>query len=114
MFLVGAQTTADGDMLPGAFVIAPGDVDAEALAREVVYRISEDSFELGISQAGGTLVIVPVHTWQEFADLPVTDEVKMAALAEGITGNFLSSMLNSSQVKNIAALDWVPTPVAKD
>lgn len=112
MFMVGAQTTPDGDMLPGSFTVIPMTQDPEDGIDRIMRKIAADLAELDMKEGIGSLEVRPIFTWQDWADIPIVDEVKMAALVEAINDTFLETLLSSAKTAEIAAVPWMPRPKA--
>lgn len=112
MFMVGAQTTPDGDMLPGSFTVIPVTQDPEDGIGRIMRKIAADIMDLDLEASAGSLEVHRICTWQDWADIPIVDEVKMAALVEAINDSFLETLLGSAATAEIAAIPWMPRPKA--
>lgn len=110
MFIVGAQRTNDGDMLPESFTVFSWQVNPIEAVSIIAGKIHKEFQELGIQRSSGSMAFKPIRTWQDFAELEVDDHVKMKALAGGIAAEFLAALASgdTSTIGSIASLAWVP------
>lgn len=97
MFYCGAQTSADGDLLPGSFSVFYNGVSIQAACEIVMKKITDELLELDIHNADGSMSFVPINSWQDFADIELDDQVKTTALVEAMIASSILVLHNSAE-----------------
>lgn len=109
LFVVGAQVTADGDMLPESFTVFSVDTSPGDAAETVMQKIMSEVRKMEMGAANGVMVFEYIITWEQFAAINVDREVKMAALASAIGLRFLDLLRFGATTSKIITLPWVPS-----
>lgn len=92
LFHCGAQSNADGDLIPATFTVFPANSDQDEAVGVIIEKIAGTLAELNIEEAEGVITFVPVCNWQVWAEIDLSEEVKMAALVDAITNRTLDGM----------------------
>ena len=111
MFYVGAQVTADGDMLPGSFTVFPKSIALEDMFEVIARRITQDLQDLPIEQSSGQIGLAKISTWQEFADIKIDDQVKSEALVYSAVTSTAAMMFNSDKLHELLAAVWTTAEI---
>lgn len=110
MFVCIAQKTNDGDLLPDTFNVFPLIADPKESINKVARKIARQGREMGLESGTGTLCVMPISSWKQFAEIEVDDHVKMSALAVSISSAYMDSM-SSDSMEQLMALPWLPAPL---
>lgn len=110
LFICGSQITADGDMLPESFTVFSLDTEPNDATAIVMEKILNEIQKMEMTHSVGMVAFRKITTWEQFADLPLDREIKMAALAQAIVDRFLVLLMNhENSIGRLVALPWVPT-----
>lgn len=82
LFHYGVQITPDGDLLPNTLMIFPRDMPKELMTDLMLDEATENMAELGMEKGEGVFQFGRVKSWTEFAELELSDQVKLTALAQ--------------------------------
>jgi hypothetical protein len=110
MFYVGAQEDSDGDLLASSFTVFYTGVPQSAAMEIIIHKIAHDIEGLGLDEAEGTVSLHGIRTWQEFADIPLDDDVKTVALLEAMTSSAIIIVHDvRDQLTEALKMRWVKT-----
>lgn len=110
LFYCGAQTNADGDMLPASFTVFSAGTAQDAAVQVVLGKVLEDLAEMEIPESMGLLAFQPICSWEVWAELDVSDEVKMTALVDAFAGVAFESMHTAATTTaEFLRLVWMPS-----